>query len=311
MKRLLLSLLILIVWSTSCLKAPRSNKYDPQNPDKAILQGYVYEPDAVVIHDAIVRLLYDGEVIQTDTTDYEGSFEFSEIDPGVYKITADASYYNTMERYPESLWAGVYDPDFDLYLSTYGFEDDPLSSSSPYAFVNVRGNWYINEDNQDPEQHTIPNVFSCNNEDTTVCALSLHRAEASDFWFETKFKIHGSSGPNWVAGIVFRYQDVQNFYCLNISADTISFRRVRNGSEVIIRNAPYNFTTDTWFTLGVKTSSTSMKIFVEDDSIPLFIVIDPSFLEGKLGLSVPCQYAGTITSVNFDDVTIRGDLSQQ
>jgi hypothetical protein len=113
-----------------------------------------------------------------------------------------------------------------------------------------------------------------------------------------------------VAGIVFRYQDMQNFYCLNISADTISFRRIKNDSEVIIRNVPCNFTTDTWFTLGVKTSSTSMKIFVEDDSMPLFIVIDPSFLEGKVGLLVPCQCAGTRTSVSFDDVTIRRDLSQ-
>ena len=310
MKRLILPLLILTVGSTTCLKAPHSNKYDPQNPDKAILQGYVYEPDAVVIHDAIVRLLFNEEVIQTNTTDHEGAFEFGEIDPGVYRITADASYYNTMEHYPESLWAGVHEHDFDLYLSTYGFEDDSLNCSSPYAFVNVQGNWNISEDYQEPELHSIPNVFSCNNEDTAVCALSLHRAEASDFWFETKLKIHGSSGPNWAAGIVFRYQDIQNFYCLNISADTISFRQVRNGSEAIIRNVPYNFTTDTWFTLGVKVSSTIMKIFVEGDSMPLFLVIDPSFLEGKLGLFVPCQYAGTITSVSFVYVTIRRDLSQ-
>lgn len=310
MKRLILPLLILTVGSTTCLKAPRSNKYDPQNPDKAILQGHVYEPDAVVIHDAIVRLLFNEEVIQIDTTDHEGSFEFMEIDPGVYKITADASYYNTMEHYPESLWAGVHDHDFDLYLSTYGFEDDLLNCSSAYGFVNVWGNWNIDEDRQEPELHTIPNVFSCDNEDTAVCALSLFRAEANDFWFETKLKIHGSSGSDWAAGIVFRYQDMQNFYYLNISADTISFRRVKNGSEAIVRNAPYNFTTDTWFTLGVKTSSTSMKIYVEDDLMPLFIVIDPSFLEGKLGLLVPCQYAGTITSVSFDDVTIRWDLNQ-
>jgi hypothetical protein len=287
----------------TCLNAPHSNKYDPENPHKARVEGYIHEPDNLVLEGAVISLLLNNKVVQTDTSDQEGWYKLDKIDPGVYKIMAEAQYYAALEFYPESLWAGTYIP-FSLSFSTFNFEGDPPGTATPYGFEVLKGNWQIVEDSQQPNQHSIPNVYHGNDDDTNGYALVLFRSALKDCSFGAKIKVLSSSGANWKTGIVFRYQNADNYYLFDVKTDSIAVRKIKNGIEETVNSAPGNFPKDIWYTLAVECDSIFIRTYL-NRAMLFYLVADSFFQDGDTGLWVLNQESGTTASAYFDDVTIR------
>ncbi len=286
---------------TSCLNAPRNNKYDPANPDKVYLKGYTHEASGHLLENAIVSLLLDDEIVAVDTSDTEGSFEFDRIDPGVYKIIAEAHHYSSLEIYPESLWAGVYIDDYEVFFTTLDFEEDQEGAALPYGFDTVRGNWRINTDLESPETHSIPNVYKGTN-NPNEWALALYSESITNFSLQVKLKILDISHADWKAGFVFRYQNEDNYYSLHITSDTIAMAKVENSGEELLRISNRNFLANTWHSLCVECDNNFMLIHLDGE--PFFTVIDNAFADGFIGLFSMNQ-SGMIASVNFDDITIQ------
>jgi len=286
---------------TSCLNAPRNNKYDPENPDKVRLKGYTYEANGLILEGAIIRLLFDDEIIDTDTSDLEGSFEFDKIDPGIYKITAEAHHYSSLEIYPESLWAGMYIDNYDVFFSTLNFEEDREGTSLPYGFDTICGNWRVEKDTELPELHSTPNVYNGSN-NPNEWAITQYHEPMTNFSLQVKVKVLNISQVDWRTGFVFRYQNENNHYRLYISSDTIAMAKVENSGEELLRISNHDFFTDTWYSLRVECDGNFMLIYLNDE--PLFVIIDNAFADGCIGLYCGNQ-SGMVTSVNFDDVEIK------
>jgi hypothetical protein len=303
MRRLSLYILIGALFLGECINAPRDNKYDPKNPDKAYLSGHTCEPDGSILSDVIVKLHNDDNIIQVDTSDVEGIFEFDEITPDIYKISAETQYYTRLEIYPESLWAGTADTNYDIYFTTFDFEDEQAGTTTPYGFSIAYGSWRIDQDFQQPEKHSVAQVLNIAHNDTTERAIAFYHSSIRNFLFDVKFKILNSSGNQWEAGIILRYQDESNYHSIRICSDTVSFITVKGGNEVQRRTNIMNVTKNIWHSLEADCEEHLMIIRLDDEF--MFTVIDGDFLSGLIGLWALNQQTGTTTSVHFDDVTIR------
>jgi hypothetical protein len=104
-----------------------------------------------------------------------------------------------------------------------------------------------------------------------------------NFKFTTRFKII-SGVTEQMAGLIFRFQNISNFYVVRVSAlgKNVRFYKVVNG----VRSDPIGPELDllpgTWHTLGV--SCEGNHINVELDDKPVMPELgDPTFAEGKIG----------------------------
>jgi len=104
-----------------------------------------------------------------------------------------------------------------------------------------------------------------------------------DFKFSAKFKIV-SGVTEQMAGLVFRFQNVSNFYVARVSAagHNVRFYKVVDG----IRSDPIGPQLDVpageWHKLGVQCEGTQITIFL-DDKLAMPVLGDTTFTEGKVG----------------------------
>ena len=104
-----------------------------------------------------------------------------------------------------------------------------------------------------------------------------------NFKFSTKFKIV-SGITEQMAGLVFRFQNVSNFYVARVSAagHNVRFYKVVNG----IRSDPIGPTLDIpvgeWHKFGVQCEGNQITIFL-DDKMVMPALGDSTFTEGKIG----------------------------
>ena len=114
--------------------------------------------------------------------------------------------------------------------------------------------------------------------------ICLYNAEIfRNFKFSTRFKIV-SGIVEQMAGVVFRFQNVSNFYVFRVSAlgKNARFYKVVNGVRSdplgpIVEVAP-----GTWHTLAVQAEGNQISLWLDDRSV-LPPLGDNSFAEGKLG----------------------------
>jgi len=299
-----------IVWSivalllTACLDAPRDNIYDPENPNKAYLSMNIYGLGIYPLEGAVANLLRDGNVIKSDTSNELGAVVFENIDPGIYYFTAAASHYSPIEQGPESLWAGGYIADRRIEFLTLHFEDDLLGASSPHCFIASSGAWVIDEDTEEPEAHSTPNVYQGVDSSSSGYSLSLCEPEAQYFLLEAKLKVAASSENNWHAGVVFRFQDENNCYKLLISPDTTYCYYLVNGQPIYLNIKERAFAVDTWHTLKVERRRGESTIRISINNTVLFTSYDNIFSEGQVGLFVSNNDGPAAATTNFDDVTV-------
>ncbi len=304
MYKLLLFVVIFGALAVNCLDAPRDNKYDPGNPDRVQLAGTVYELGVHSLEGAVVQLMKDGEIIAAETSSTQGSFEFNEIASGIYSISAETRFYAALQFFPESLWAGQDIQDFDIAFCTFHFDDDEKGASKPHRFESISDMWEIVDDMEQPEEHSVPHVYRGTDSDASGYALSLCDTELEQFLFETKLKVLASSGTKWQAGVVFRYQDPDNYYSISIAPETTFCKLVKEGQDVLILYITIDSAKEVWYSLKVEYMEGYHVITVYGRSGLLFALIDTVFTGGMIGVFSHSDEQAMMTSVNFDDITI-------
>ncbi len=280
----------------TCINPPRSNEFDPQNPDKAEFKGRTYNNDNTPLSGAVIYLMRDNEIIKIDTSDASGEFEFIHVDPGIYKVLADAEYFSAQEFYPESLSAGTHLNDFNIYFSTFDFEDDTIGDSTPYGFNPVGGIWAIENDSLDPEKHSVNKIYNGGADSVSSSAIAIYEKKPADYLFETNFKVFSSS-DDWSAGIVIEYQNPQNYYLLRVLPDSINLYKIINGNLDSLRVKYLHFSKGIWYRIGVQCQDNYRIYYLNNEY--LYAVLDKTLNNGFLGLYVKNG------SVHFDDVTIQ------
>lgn len=299
----IISLMAAILLST-CLDAPRDNVYDPENPDRAYMSVVMYEFGLYPMEGAVACLTQEGEIIKADTSDLLGQVEFEEIVPGIYGISGEALHYSAAAYFPESIWAGEYITDLRMEFHTLDFEDDSQGTSSPYRFEPTHGAWAIIEDNQQPGAHSTPQVYTSIDSSSNECAITLCEPEAHKFMFEARMKVSESSGSNWQAGVIFRYQDENNYYSFTVSPETTFCSLVLNGQHTYIRIRVRESAPDIWQNMQVEHREGDYTIRLSIDDVVVFSLIDDIFAGGRVGLIASDCNQPSPVYVNFDDVTL-------
>lgn len=284
----------------SCLKPPRDNEFDPNNPDKAYLSGRTYCPEGPL--STIVNLIKSDTIIYlTDTSGGSGFYEFKKIDPGIYKILARAPYYKPVEIYPESLPAGTENDTFDIYLCEmyFNFDDEAVGTQEPFGFIRKTGNWQVVEDNQEPGKHTVPNVYNCDDS----LGVALFNKPVANFYLSAIFKISVMTMPYWKTGFLLRYQNENNYYVISIDSANMALLKIINGTPQMppIGVVAYSFSKDTWYYLEADVYDNHFRIKLNYEE--MIVADDNTFSEGSVGFWV-FNNPGHHTSVDFDDFDI-------
>ncbi len=295
---------IIILTVTACIDAPRDNKYDPENPNRAYLSAFVYELGFYPMDDAIVSLSQDGASILSDTSDSEGIVQFEEITPGIYDIDAHAQYYTDVDYPPESLWADVIRESLRIEFTKLNFEDDVLGEPSPHAFEVSTGPWAIALDTQQPYAHSVPQVYRATVGNANDTAITLFQTEAECFFFKTHIKIDSLSAATSRAGVIIRYQDDQNYYAITLSPDSIFCDMILNGQKTAMHAEAYESGPGIWHEICIERPDGWFFARISLDAEIVYSIYDDDLSEGQPGLIV-CTGDGPGQAVgHFDDITL-------
>lgn len=294
-----------LIFFTACLNGPHDNRYDPLNPDKATISGYVWVFDSTILNDAVISLIQNSDVIKTDTSDDLGYFNIANIDPGIYAVRAKGRYYKPIELSPESLWAETHKI-FSITANSFYFEEDQDGTAEPYGFRVLKGSWRVAEDFTEPGFHTAPHVYQGVYGDTGGFSLAVCGKNIKNFFVQTSLTVSRASSAGWKAGIVFRYRDDRNYYLLQIDSDTARFYKVLADSLILKGKREQNVPTAVWSTISIRCMNEQTLCYVND--IFQFIVLDSSFTAGGVGFWVANRFPGDTTAVNFDDLTFYPDI---
>ncbi|MEJ0090614.1 MAG: family 16 glycoside hydrolase [Limisphaerales bacterium] len=195
-----------------------------------------------------------------------------------------------------------------LSLSAYGTEirfdfSDFSAGSTPTNFTSALagegqpGDWKIVMDDvppllapltaQAPEvaKRTVLAQVSRNPTDERFPLFIYDREKFTDFTFSTRFKIVGGVVEQ-MAGLVFRYQNVSNYYVVRVSAlgHNVRFYERVNGVRTMDPIGPsiVGITNGTWHTLAVQCQGNQMMFWL-DDKLVMPPLQNNTFTEGKVG----------------------------
>jgi hypothetical protein len=104
-----------------------------------------------------------------------------------------------------------------------------------------------------------------------------------NFQFSTRFKLV-SGVAEQMAGVVFRFQNVSNFYVARVSAlgRNVRFYKVVNGLRADPIGPQVEIGAGVWHTLAVQCEGNQIKLLL-DDRLVMPALGDNSFAEGKIG----------------------------
>jgi len=308
MGRLSIAACTVLLVTLACLEPPRDNPYDPNNPDKGYLAGTAYDHNGDFLEGAMVKLKI-GDIDEYSTqTDFQGNYEFAEVDPGLYTLVAEAQYYSTLYFEDVEIKSYTHNDTFNLYFQElyFNFENEQSGTAEPFGFRQLFGTWQVQEDHGEPAQHSIPMVYGAvNNPMSTFYAMSVLRDTLTDFWFGANIKVLGSSASSWRTGIALRYQDANNYYLVQFTTNSLSLVKVRDSSPLpmgIIDTL--SFSTDMWYYLSAHLYGSTIIVYLNFEE--LFQVHDTSspLLAGVVGLWLRSDDPLAEASANFDDVYV-------
>jgi len=304
MKNGLLFLLVISFVMLACLNPPHDNEYDPDNPNKAYLGGKTYRLDDTPLPQAQIRLMHESEVVDSTKSDVQGRFEFVNVDPGIYKVSAEAKYYKMVEFSPESLPAGAKDT-FDIYFNEmfFNFEGEPIGAVNIPWWTLKAGDWQVVEDQSDPIFHTVPNVYQGDTAPGGNIAYCLTDQEFNNFFYSVAMKSEDISSMGWQMGIYFRYVDDNNYYRFRLTdhAATIVVNKVVDGNATVLFTDSSLVNKNTWYRLSVTCMGSEITCRLLGGGLNITKVItDDQFYRGKLGILTINQ-----ALIHFDDIVIR------
>jgi hypothetical protein len=308
MGRLSIAACLVLLATLACLEPPRDNPYDPNNPDKGYLAGTAYDHNGDFLEGAMVKLRIGDVDEYTTQTDFQGNYEFAEVDPGLYTLVAEAQYYSTLYFEEVEIKSYTHEDSFNLYFQElyFNFESEQVGTVEPFGFRRLTGTWQIQEDHGEPAQHTVPMVYAATNITTSSdYSLAVVRDTLDDFLVGANIKVLGSSGWAWRTGLVLRYQDANNYYLVQFTTSSISLVKIRDGSPLPLAIADtLNFAADTWYYIAAQLYGNNIKIYL--DFSELFNVDDTSspLLGGVSGLWLKSDDPSLEARANFDDVYV-------
>lgn len=305
MRKFLTFIPILLLSTMSCLNPERDNPYDPNNPGKVYLGGTVYGINHHSIDGAAIKLIQDSDIVEETQSDGDGWYEFTGVDPGIYRLIAEFHLYTPLDIYPVDLPAWAEIDTFDLYFQEifFDFENDPIGSQNIPMWTVQAGDWRVIQDTSGPAFHTVPNVYEA--EIATGAAYCLTDYELYDFFCEVSMKAEDINPAGWQMGIYFRYLNPNNYYRLRISdlgPHTIVINKVVGGDNTTLFTDASPINKNTWYKIRVSCLQKSITCTVSDgQGLDITkVIMDNDFDHGKIG----------ILSINpglihFDDVKIR------
>lgn len=282
--------------------AKRDNIYDPKNSDKAVIKGIIYEPDSLPVKDAFIELIHNDTTVKLDTSNISGEYGFEQIDLGIYKIIARTKYYDDAIIEAESLWAGTDLNQYDMFFTTFHFEDDEINDT-PYAFNSMDGIWKVITDST--LNHSSNRVYNGTAFDSGQIAMTFFRSQTHMMDFNLKIKVFSTSGENWETGILFGYQDQRNYFVIKISKSLVKYCGIEDSIETMFYSKQINFSTDVWH--SIKTLKYEGALLFHFDDIYAFPIslINTSSVQGFWGLYISNKETGHPVSLNCDDIYLR------
>jgi len=309
MRKFLTFIPILLLSTLSCLNPERDNPYDSENPGKVDLGGTVYGINYHPIDGATIKLIQDAIVVKETQSEVTGWYEFTGVDPGIYRLIAEFDLYTPLDIHPVDLSAWAEIDTFDLYFQEifFDFENEPLGPTPPRGFLIKFGQWEIVQDNTNPGVHSVPNVFRGTNEfGAEPIALALFKEPIKDFWIDAKVKYLGSSIGSGALGFVLRAQDDHNFYLLiiDLEEEALGLFTVLNDtiSDTLAVNYTLTIEPDTWYCLAVDFKNSDIEVHFNGTRV--FELTDDTFDGGSIGLWVKSWEMGGVATAHFDDMGI-------
>lgn len=119
-------------------------------------------------------------------------------------------------------------------------------------------------------------------------------------WQDYTFSVRLMSEDNDGIGVMFRYQDGQNYYRFSMNSEH-SFRRlvrVVNGVTTVLAQDNVPYVVGQWYKIRIAVKRTQIQVFV--DQLRLFDVQDSSLSQGKIAL-----FTWSNTNGHFDDVYVN------
>lgn len=296
MKSIYFILLSACIIAVSCFNPARDNPYDPENPDKVKLSGIVYNLDGQVLEDAKVALIQRDQREYETTSDNQGYYEFSDINPGVYLLEANA-FPRLPVQYPADLPAGT-DTSIDICFveAFFDFENENIDTPEPTGFRIEQGDWRISSV---PSQGHVYMTETPGGGGYGSVHIDI---DFKDCYFESMFMVDTLTVSYFNIGLLFRYQDDQNYYCVMIFPDHIKLVRVQGGSWHPIVENWQDFYPGNWYTIGVDYEGNDIQVYLNNNSNPLFDEQDAAFSNGIIGLFFDSE--GGYGKAYFDDVYI-------
>ena len=132
--------------------------------------------------------------------------------------------------------------------------------------------------------HAVMAQTSMDGSDERFPMLILSDEIFRNFKFSTRFKMVDGLTEQ-MAGVVFRFQNVSNFYVARASAigKNLRFYKVVNGQRSDPIGPMLNLKPGEWHTLAVQCEGNQISIFLDDKAV-MPTLGDNTFTEGKIGL---------------------------
>jgi len=170
------------------------------------------------------------------------------------------------------------------------FSDGDFTASPAWNVSS--GSWEVNADPTDVFNSTL--YQSDTNEGIISTGDSM-----SDMTVSMRFYTGAGQG---YPGILPRFQDKSNFYYfqMQVPNNKLVFSKRVNGTDTPLKTVDYTFAKDTWYTLKVVLSGTSIRGYIVENGSDrlVFDLVDPTYGSGTVGIRNKWQ------SVHADDVTI-------
>ncbi|MEO0137667.1 MAG: carboxypeptidase-like regulatory domain-containing protein [candidate division WOR-3 bacterium] len=282
-----------------CLNAPRNNKYDPDNPNKSEIGGFIYEPDSLGVPGALVDLINCADSnTERDIADSSGYYSFTHINPGIYTIVVRNKHYKDLVFENESLWAGTKLSSYNFFLTTFHFEDDEINNP-PYGFTIITGDWRVvleSEDNQ---------VLRGKDSSDGNPAILFFRNPQRAFLLKVNLKIAPLSGENWETGVLLWYQDSLNYYCITLKKTFAQFSLVKNGIVTVFYTKLLNIAENSWHYLSSIYTGDGLLFYLDNTFLFPVSLIGRVFDNGFWGLYVASHEPGVDVTVDFDELYLK------
>ncbi|WP_340016916.1 S-layer homology domain-containing protein [Paenibacillus sp. FSL K6-1318] len=170
------------------------------------------------------------------------------------------------------------------------FSDGDFTASPAWNVSS--GNWEVIADPTDASNSTL--FQSDTNEGIISTGDSM-----SDMTVSMRFFTGAGQG---YPGILPRFQDKSNFYYfqMQVPNNKLVFSKRVNGTDSPLKTVDYAFVKNTWYTLKVVLSGTSIRGYISENGSDrlVFDLVDPTYGSGTVGIRNKWQ------SVHIDDVTI-------